>query len=333
MTGAWEGRRVLVTGAGGFIGSHLTEHLVQAGANVRAMVRYTGRSDIGMLTELPPDAQCSVDVVRSDVTDPHAVRQAVAGCEIVFHLAALIAIPHSYVAPTAYVTTNMTGTLNVLEAVRGLGVTRLVHTSTSEAYGTARYTPMDERHPLQTQSPYAASKAAADHLAQSYHRSFDVPVATVRPFNTYGPRQSARAVIPTIAAQLLAGRETITLGDLRPVRDLTYVEDTVRGLMAVAASPQCVGQVTNLGTGRGISIGDLARLMADLAGRPDVAVRTDDKRLRPSASEVGQLVADASAAGVRCGWHPQVGLEDGLELTLGYVRANPGRFEAGRYET
>ncbi len=333
MSDGWGGRRVLVTGAGGFIGSHLTEHLVRAGAEVRAMVRYTGRGDLGMLTELDADALAGVDIVRSDVTDPHAVRRAVAGCDAVFHLAALIAIPHSYAAPAAYVATNVTGTLNVLEAARDLDVARLVHTSTSETYGTARYTPMDEQHPLQTQSPYAASKAAADHLAMAYHRSFGLPVATVRPFNTYGPRQSTRAVVPAIAAQLLSGSDTIALGDTRPVRDLTYVEDTARGFLAAADTPACVGKVTNLGTGHGVSIGDLAQLLADLAGRPGVRIIADPQRLRPPASEVERLVADATAAHDRCGWRPAVELRDGLARTLAYVRANPDRYDPTRYAT
>lgn len=330
---SWTGRRVLVTGAGGFIGSHLVECLVTRGAQVRAMVRYNGRSDIGMLAEVPPDVRGAVDIVHSDITDPFAVRRHVAGCDTVFHLAALIAIPYSYTAPASYVATNVSGTLHVLEAVRDLDVRRMVHTSTSETYGTARYTPIDEEHPLQAQSPYSASKIGADGLAESFHRSFGTPVATIRPFNTYGPRQSARAVVPTIAAQVVAGRAKISLGDLRPVRDLTYVEDTARGFLAVAQSDACVGRVTNVGSGKGITIGDLAHLVAEVAGRPDVEIVEDTERLRPAGSEVFELVADASQARERCGWEPRVGLRQGLSRVVEYVRANMHRYDIDRYST
>jgi NAD dependent epimerase/dehydratase len=328
---SWPGRRVLVTGAGGFIGSHLVEELVRAGATVRAMVRYNGRSEVGMLAELAPQVRAELEIIASDVTDPFAVRRAVTGCDAVFHLAALIAIPYSYAAPGSYVATNVTGTLNVLEAVRDLEVPRLVHTSTSETYGTARYTPIDEAHPLQPQSPYSASKIGADCLAESYFRAFETPVATIRPFNTYGPRQSARAVIPTIAAQLVAGKEKIALGDTRPVRDLTFVEDTARGFLAVAGSDECVGKVTNIGNGRGISIGDLARLIGEVAGHPEVEVVADPQRLRPAASEVFELVADASAARARCGWLPRVPLREGLARVVEYVRAHLERYDVDRY--
>ncbi|MEV6372430.1 GDP-mannose 4,6-dehydratase [Micromonospora musae] len=327
----WTGRRVLVTGAGGFIGSHLTERLVRAGAEVRAMVRYTGRSDLGMLADVDPEVRRSVEVVHSDITDPFAVRRGVAGCDTVFHLAALIAIPYSYVAPASYVTTNVTGTLNVLEAARDLEVRRVVHTSTSETYGTARYTPIDEEHPLQPQSPYSASKIGADAMAESFYRSFELPVAIVRPFNTYGPRQSARAVIPTVAAQVVAGREKIVLGDLRPIRDLTYVTDTAAGFMAVAASDACVGHVTNLGNGRGITIGDLARLIAEVAGRPDLDIVEDAQRLRPAQSEVFELLASTERARERCGWQPTVPLREGLARVVDYVRSHLNRFDVDRY--
>ncbi|MGC5330508.1 GDP-mannose 4,6-dehydratase [Micromonospora sp. DT62] len=327
----WSGRRVLVTGAGGFIGSHLTERLVRAGAEVRAMVRYTGRSDLGMLADVDPEVRRMVEVVHSDVTDPFAVRRSVEGCDTVFHLAALIAIPYSYVAPASYVATNVTGTLNVLEAARDLAVRRVVHTSTSETYGTARYTPIDEQHPLQPQSPYSASKMGADAMAESFHRSFGLPVAIIRPFNTYGPRQSARAVIPTVTAQVVAGRDRIALGDLRPIRDLTHVADTVAGFLAVGSADACVGQVTNIGNGRGIAIGDLARLIAEVAGRPDVAIVEDAQRLRPSDSEVFELVAATDRARERCGWRPTVSLRDGLADVVEYVRAHLGRFDVDRY--
>jgi NAD dependent epimerase/dehydratase len=330
---SWGGRRVLVTGAGGFIGSHLAEELVRRGATVRAMVRYNGRSDLGRLADVDPALRAEMEIVHSDITDPFAVRRAVAGSHTVFHLAALIAIPYSYAAPASYVATNVSGTLNVLEAVREEQVTRLVHTSTSETYGTARYTPIDEAHPLQPQSPYSASKIGADCVAESYHRSFGTPVATIRPFNTYGPRQSSRAVIPTIAAQVVAGREKIALGDTRPVRDLTFVTDTVAGFLAVAGADECLGTVTNVGNGRGITIGDLARLIGEVAGRPELEVVADPQRIRPAASEVFELVADASAARERCGWQPRVALRDGLAEVVAYVREHLDRFDVDRYTT
>jgi len=329
----WNGRRVLVTGAGGFIGSHLVERLVADGAQVRAMVRYNGRSDIGMLDAVPREVRDAIEIVHSDLTDPFAVRRHVAGCDTVFHLGALIAIPYSYTAPASYVATNVSGTLNVLEAVRDLEVPRMVHTSTSETYGTARYTPIDERHPLQPQSPYSASKIGADGVAESFHRSFGTPVATIRPFNTYGPRQSARAVIPTIAGQVVAGRTKIVLGDLRPVRDLTYVTDTAAGFLAVASSDACLGQVTNVGNGKGITIGDLAHLVAEVAGRPDIEIVEDAERLRPPNSEVFELVADITKARERCGWEPKVPLREGIARVVEYVRANLHRYDVDRYTT
>jgi NAD dependent epimerase/dehydratase len=329
----WQGREVLVTGAGGFIGSHLVEQLVHAGANVRALVRYNGRSDVGMLADLEPDVRGSVHVVHGDITDPFYVKSIAAGRDTVFHLAALVAIPYSYTAPGYYVDVNVTGTLNVLQAVRELEIPRMVHTSTSETYGTARYTPIDEKHPMQPQSPYSASKIGADAMAESFYRSFGTPVATIRPFNTYGPRQSARAVIPTIAAQVVAGRDRIVLGDLRPVRDLTYVEDTARGFLAVARSTECLGTATNIGTGKGITIGDLARLVAEVAGRPDLPIVEDAQRLRPAKSEVFELVADATLARERTGWTPQVDLREGLTRVVEYVRKNLDRYDVDRYTT
>ncbi len=324
-----KGKRVLVTGAGGFIGSHLCEALVSAGAEVTALVRYNGRSDRGSLELVPADVLSSLRVVFGAIEDPFAVDQLVKGHEVVFHLAALIAIPYSYTNPSSYVRTNVDGTLNVLEAVRRHGVERLVHTSTSEAYGTALYTPIDEKHPLQAQSPYAASKIAADKLAESYHRSFDVPVATIRPFNTFGPRQSARAVIPTIVSQALSKPE-VRLGSLTPIRDLTYVADTVAGFLAVARAPEAVGEVTNVGQGKGISIGDLARLILELVGR-DLPIVQEDARLRPQASEVHQLLCDPRKAHERLGWSPAWDLRRGLTQVIEFVRANLARFHAGAY--
>lgn len=329
----WSGRHAAVTGAGGFIGSHLAEALVRAGASVRAMVRYNGRSDIGSLAELEPTVLQAIEVVPADITDPYAVRSFVRGSHTVFHLAALIGIPYSYTAPASYVATNVSGTLHVLEAARDAGVASVVQTSTSETYGTARHVPIDEDHPLQAQSPYSATKIAADALAEAFHRAFGTPVATIRPFNTYGPRQSARAVIPTIAVQLLRDRPTLRLGDLRPIRDLTFVEDTVRGFMAVADTPGCIGRVTNVGSGAGISIGDLARMLAELAGRPDVEIELEPRRVRPERSEVMELIADTTQAQQRLGWAPRVPLQEGLARTLGYIREHIDRYDAGRYTT
>jgi NAD dependent epimerase/dehydratase len=329
----WEGRRVLVTGAGGFIGSHLVEELARTGASVRALVRYNGRSDIGMLAAADPAVRAELEIVHGDITDPFYVGRIVDGMDTVFHLAALIAIPYSYVAPASYIAVNVMGTLNVLHAVQELSVRRLVHTSTSETYGTAQYVPIDERHPLQPQSPYSASKIAADHVADSFYRSFGTPVATIRPFNTYGPRQSARAVVPTIAAQVLAGRAEIRLGSLRPVRDLTFVSDTVRGFLAVGGTDDCIGQVTNIGNGKGITVGELAVLVAEIAGRPDVRIVTDAARIRPENSEVFELVADATMAKERCGWQPEVSLRNGLAQVVDYVRGNLGRFDVDQYTT
>ena len=329
----WTGRRVLVTGAGGFIGSHVAELLVRHGASVRAMVRYNGRSDVGSLAQVPADVRAAIEIVHSDVTDPFAVRRHVAGVDTVFHLAALIAIPYSYTAPASYVATNIGGTLNILEAVRDSDVRRMVHTSTSETYGTARYTPIDEEHPLQAQSPYSASKIGADHLAESFNRAFGAPVAIIRPFNTYGPRQSARAVIPTIVTQVVSGRDAIRIGNLRPVRDLTYVEDTARAFLAVADAEDCVGQVTNIGTGSGITIGELARLIAEIAGRPGLPILEDAQRVRPPKSEVFELIADASRARDRTGWFARVDLREGLARVIDYIGSNLERYDVDRYAT
>jgi NAD dependent epimerase/dehydratase len=330
---AWSGRKTLVTGAGGFIGSHLVEALVKEGAQVRALVRYNGRSDPGSLAEVDPQVLTSAEIVFGDVTDPFAVRQAVSGMDVVFHLAALIAIPYSYRAPASYVQTNVIGTLNVLEAVRDLEVPRMVHTSTSEVYGSARYTPIDEEHPVQAQSPYSASKIGADSIAESFYRAFGTPVATIRPFNTYGPRQSARAVIPTITSQVAAGLDPIVLGSLSPIRDLTYVDDTVRGFMAVAAAEGCVGRVTNVGSGVGVTVGALARTICELSGRPEVSISQDESRVRPPASEVMELVASTARAQELTGWLPTVTLEEGLGRTIEYVRERLSRYDVERYTT
>ncbi len=328
---AWSGRKVLVTGAGGFIGSHLTEALVRAGAEVRAFARYNSRADAGMLGLLPDDVQSRFEIHFGDITDPWSVAHAVEGVDVVFHLAALIAIPYSYVAPASYVETNVRGTLNVLEAGKRAGVSRIVHTSTSETYGTAIYTPIDEKHPLQGQSPYSASKTGADQLAESYFRSFELPVAIIRPFNTYGPRQSARAVIPTIASQALAGRPRIQLGRLDPVRDMCFVRDTVAGFMAIAGADACLGKITNVGTGRGLTIGEIANVILEVCDRKDMEITADAARLRPDASEVFELICDASMARERCGWTAKVAIEEGLREVVEFIRTHPELYRPEQY--
>ena len=326
----WQARRVLVTGAGGFIGSHVAERLVRAGARVRALVHYNGRNDWGHVEHLDPDVRAALDVISGDVRDPFFCREAVKDQSVVMHLAALIAIPYSYVAPADYVFTNVVGTLNILQACRDLGTEKVVHTSTSETYGTAQYVPIDEKHPLQGQSPYSASKIGADKLAESFYLSFGTPVVTLRPFNTYGPRQSARAVIPTIISQLAAGRRTIRLGALEPVRDLTYAQDTAAAYLAVAESPKTVGEVVNAGTGAGISVGDLARLIAEVMGvRADV--ERDPSRLRPEQSEVMRLVCAAEKIKALAGWAPQTSLRDGLARTAEYIRGHLDLYKPDLY--
>jgi NAD dependent epimerase/dehydratase len=306
-----------VTGAEGFIGSHLVEALVSRGHRVRALVLYNSWGSWGWLDQLAPEVLSSVEVVMGDVRDPRATLEFVEGADVVYHLAALIAIPYSYRAPHSYLETNAGGTMNVLEAVRAHRTPRMVHTSTSEVYGTAVRVPIDEEHPLQAQSPYSATKVAADKLAESYHASFDVPVVTLRPFNTYGPRQSARAVIPTIITQLAAGRSDVALGATAPTRDLLYVADTAAAFIAAAEAPAeaVVGTVLNAGTGREISIGDLAVLIAQLMGRT-LSLAEEAERLRPDRSEVMRLLADATRLRELTGWAPTRTLEQGLAETI-----------------
>ena len=323
-------KRVLVTGAAGFIGSHLVQRLLAERADVRAMTHYRGDPSLHNLEFLAQEEASRLEVIRGDVEDPFFVRRAVEGCEVVFHLAALIAIPYSYVAPASYVATNVSGTLNVLEACRSEGTPRMVHTSTSECYGTARYTPIDENHPLQGQSPYSASKIAADKIVESYYNAFDLPVVTIRPFNTYGPRQSARAVIPTIISQLAVGRPTIRLGSLAPVRDFTFVTDTAAGFLCGATAEGVEGQVFNLGVGKGITVGELARKIIELFGS-DAQIETEEQRLRPEKSEVLALISDNRAAAERIGWQPQVSLDQGLRQTIEFVRDHPELFAADKY--
>ncbi|MBN1139908.1 MAG: SDR family NAD(P)-dependent oxidoreductase [Anaerolineae bacterium] len=325
----WHGKSVLVTGAGGFIGSHLVERLVHEGAAVRAFVRYNSRHDIGLLSLLPPDLAAAVEIISGDLRDSEAVHAAMRGVDLVFHLGALIAIPYSYHHPQEVVETNVMGTLNVLLAVRDLGTPRLVHTSTSEVYGTAQYVPIDEQHPLQGQSPYSASKIGADKLTESFYRSFGLPVATLRPFNTYGPRQSARAVIPTIITQALT-LDQVRLGALEPRRDLTFVTDTVDAFVRLGASG-VVGKEINAGTGGSISIGELARKIMHLVGR-DLPIVVDEQRLRPAHSEVMHLQADPEKARRLIGWKPQVSLEEGLQRTIEWVRGHMGLYRPTVYE-
>ncbi|WP_314410526.1 SDR family NAD(P)-dependent oxidoreductase [Streptomyces kroppenstedtii] len=325
---------VAVTGAEGFIGSHLVEALVATGHRVRAMAQYNSFSSYGWLETLPQDVMDNVEVVLGDVRDAGSVQHLLTGTEAVYHLAALIAIPYSYQAPHSYVATNVTGTLNVLEAVRRLGIPRMVHTSTSETYGTAQTVPITEDHPVNTQSPYAASKAGGDRLADSYHASFGTQVVTLRPFNTFGPRQSMRAVIPTVIGQVAAGERTIALGDLRPTRDFMFVKDTAQAFLAVGTAPAeaVVGRAFNAGTGGEISVGDLVTLVGKLMGA-ELAVREDTQRIRPAASEVMRLVCDASRLRAATGWEPAHSLQEGLEQTIRFFSdpANLARYKTAIY--
>lgn len=322
--------RALVTGADGFIGSHLTELLVELGYEVRAFVYYNSFGSWGWLDTLPREKREALDVVMGDVRDPAFVRGAMESMDCVFHLAALIAIPYSYYAPDAYVDTNIKGTLNVLNAARELHTERLLVTSTSEVYGTARYVPIDEKHPFQGQSPYSATKIGADRLAESYYRSFGLPVTIVRPFNTYGPRQSGRAVIPTIISQLLAGQDEIRLGSLTPTRDFVYCRDTARGFVELSRCAAAVGREVNIATGREISIGDLAETLIRLI-RPEAKIVCEDQRLRPAASEVERLLGSSELLYALTGFRPQTPIEEGLKATIAWMREHLDAYRAGRY--
>lgn len=322
-----QGRRVLVTGGGGFIGSHLAERLAALGARTRATIRYSSNQSRGWLSGSPYEKE--IEVVTVDITDRDTVRKATKGVEIVFHLAALIGIPYSYDAPQSYIRTNVEGSTNVFQAALEEGVERVVHTSTSEVYGTARYVPIDESHRLQGQSPYSASKIGADKQAEAFWRSFGLPVVTLRPFNTYGPRQSARAVIPTIVTQALAGKR-VRLGNLEPTRDLNFVFDTVEGFCLAALSPESVGETLNVGTGKEISIGDLARKICSLMG-VELEVEQDAERVRPELSEVERLCADARRAREVLGWAPKYSLEEGLMQTIGWISERRELYNAGAY--
>jgi NAD dependent epimerase/dehydratase len=332
MTGtgaAWAGVPVLVTGAGGFIGSHLVDRLARAEARVRAFVRYNSRNDYGWLEALDPAVTENVEIFRGDLVNPEAVSRAVEACEVVFHLGALIPIPYSYVHPREFVSGNTVGTLNILEAARRHDVRRVVHTSTSEVYGTAQRVPIDEMHPLQAQSPYAATKIGADQLALSYWRSFATPVVVARPFNTYGPRQSARAVIPTVIAQALE-RDRIEIGSIEPTRDFTFVDDTVAGVVACGGAEGVEGEVINLGSGGEISVGDLIQRILKIVGRERGIDIAEDRR-RPPRSEVERLVADAGKAERLLGWRTEVTLDDGLARTVDWMRGALATFKPSLY--
>jgi dTDP-glucose 4,6-dehydratase len=326
----WNGRKVLVTGGAGFIGSHLVEALLARGAEVTVFTRYSSRGVAGALDDLPADRRVALRIVMGDLKDPAGVDAAVAGHEVVFHLAAHIGIPYSYVHPLDVMQTNATGTAHVLEACRRHGVRKLVAYSTSEVYGSALYAPIDEAHPLQAQSPYAASKVAADALALSYWRSFGTPVALCRPFNTYGPRQPARAVLPTIIGQALSA-DRIMLGSLTPTRDFLYVADTVEGTIRIAESPDTVGEVVNLGTGTEITIGDAAQVILKVVGR-DLPIIEDTARIRPARSEVVRLIADFSRAERLTGWRPATSFEQGIAATVEWVRRHPGFLATSGYQ-
>jgi NAD dependent epimerase/dehydratase len=328
--------KVLVTGADGFIGSHLTEMLVEQGYDVKAFVLYNSFNSWGWLDNCDPSVKGKFEVFAGDVRDPHGVKNAMKGCDAVLHLAALIAIPYSYHSPDTYVDTNVKGTLNVVQAARELDIRKVVHTSTSEVYGTAQFVPITEDHPLQGQSPYSASKIGADQMALSFHKSFGTPVSVLRPFNTYGPRQSARAVIPTIITQIIAGKRTIKLGSLHPTRDFSFVEDTARGFIAAMQSDAAVGVVTNIGSGFEISVGDTVKTIADLMGAK-IEIESDDQRLRPEKSEVERLFASYEKASERMGWMPEygglAGFQRGLEKTIEWF-SNPDnltRYKADQY--
>lgn len=331
-------RKILVTGADGFIGSHLTEELVRRGCDVRAFIYYNSFNSWGWLDHAEPEVRKSLDVFAGDIRDPHGVKEAMKGCDVVLHLAALIAIPYSYHSPDTYVDTNIKGTLNIVQAARQLEVAKVVHTSTSEVYGTARLVPIAEEHPLQGQSPYSASKIGADHIAMSFHASFNTPVAIIRPFNTYGPRQSARAVIPTIITQIANGAGSVKLGSIHPTRDFNYVTDTVQGFIAVAESEHSVGEVINIGSNHEVSIGEMAHAIAEIMGA-DIEIETDYIRLRPEKSEVERLRADNRKALEVAGWKPRYGGKDGLRRGLGETvewfcnPVNMSFYKADRYNT
>jgi NAD dependent epimerase/dehydratase len=328
------GKTVLVTGAGGFIGSHLVEALLAQNCHVKALVKYNSRGDLGHLESLSPQQQAALEIFSGDIADPFFVASAVSGCDVVFHLAALIGIPYSYIAPQHYVNVNIQGTLNILESCRKAGIEKLVHTSTSETYGSAQFTPITESHPLQGQSPYSASKIAADKMVESYVLSYNLPAAIIRPFNAFGPRQSARAIIPTIITQALNYSQTqhpVKLGALSPKRDFSFVRDTVEGFIKIAESDQSIGEVINIGSGQAYSIGETLQIILRLLNQPDLPISLDSVRMRPDKSEVSLLLADNQKAKTLTGWEPQFTFEAGLEETIQYLRLNLGKYKPLQY--
>lgn len=325
-----KGKKVLVTGAEGFIGSHLTERLVELGADVTALVQYNSFNNWGWIDTFDKNVKDSIRVETGDVRELDGMNRIIKGQEVVMHLAALIAIPYSYLSPMAYVRTNVEGTTNVLEACRMHDVQKIVHTSTSETYGTALYVPIDEKHPMQGQSPYSASKIGADKMAESFYRSFNMPIATIRPFNTYGPRQSARAVIPTIISQILAGKKEIKLGSLTPTRDFNFVKDTAEAFVKIAESDKAIGQVMNAGSNYEITIGDTAKKIIDIIGE-DVKIICDEERLRPEKSEVNRLWAENAKIKELTGWVPKYSIDEGLKETIEWIKNNMQYFKTDIY--
>jgi dTDP-glucose 4,6-dehydratase len=330
MSSFWKGKKVLITGAEGFIGSHLTEELIKDGAKARAFIFYNSFGKRGWLEDMPSDFLKGTEILYGDIRDPNKVTEAVNGMDIVFHLASLISIPYSYEAPDSYASTNVGGTLNLLNACRIEKTQRIIHTSTSEVYGTAQYVPIDEKHPLQPQSPYSASKIAADSFALSYYYSFNLPVAILRPFNTFGPRQSTRAVIPAIIAQIYSGQDIIELGDTTPTRDFNYVKNTVNAFMKVAEAKDAEGEVFNAGSEREISIKDLVELIMKITGKK-VKVAVKQERIRPQNSEIKRLLCDSTKIRQKCGWNPQVSLEEGLEITAKWIKDNLAAYKLSTY--
>jgi dTDP-glucose 4,6-dehydratase len=325
----FESKKVLVTGAGGFLGSHLVERLIDHGSRVRCFIRYNSRNDYGLLQDIPDEKIAQLDIVAGDLRDANAVHRSMQGVDVVFHLGSLIAIPYSYVHPVEVIETNVIGTLNVMLAARDHKASKVVHTSTSEVYGTALYVPIDEKHPLQAQSPYSASKIGADKIVESIYDSYTLPVATIRPFNIYGPRQSARAVIPTIINQALT-QEKVCLGNINPTRDYTYVTDTVEAFIRIAESDDTLGKTFNVGSNLEISIGSLAEKILELTGR-DIKIIQDEKRMRPEKSEVERLLADNTAARKTFGWEPNIPLKDGLQQTIDWISNHLDRYKTGNY--
>ncbi|MCK5188178.1 MAG: SDR family NAD(P)-dependent oxidoreductase [Deltaproteobacteria bacterium] len=325
----WAQKKVLVTGAEGFIGSHLTERLVALGAEVKALVMYNSFNTWGWIDTFRPGEKNKLHIICADIREADLLKSTLKDIDIVFHLAALIAIPYSYASPSSYIKTNIEGTLNLLQAARDHGVEKFLHTSTSEVYGTALYTPIDEKHSLQGQSPYSASKIGADMIAESFHRSFDLPVTTVRPFNTYGPRQSLRAIIPTMILQMLNSNK-IRLGSLQPIRDFTYVSDTVEGFIKAAETDEIDGEVINIGSANGISIGKLAEKLMKMMNKK-ITIESEEKRVRPSKSEVNQLICNNNKAKELIDWQPKMSLDEGLEKTINWFKANAGEYKSEIY--